>query len=508
MFNRFAGMIGNVLSNYDKALFGLMAPFTAALVDKYGFRRVVLVAVALIEIGLLGALGMTKLWHLVLFWGVIVGFGTGLTAMVLGALVATRWFSARRGLVVGILSASSASGQLLLLPLAAWLADRYGWRVALAPPAIALVVIAILVALFLVDKPEDVGLKPYGDKGDTPAHVAPPAAFGRAFEILFESTRSPAFWVLAGTFFVCGLSTNGLIQTHFIAFCGDYGLPAVAAASTLAMMGVFDFIGTIGSGWLSDRFDNRALLSMYYGLRGLSLLWLPHSDFSFYGLSLFAMFYGLDWVATVPPTAHTAMALARRAGLPYACLTSASEAGSMTAAALPWTARPAIRNPSVGARPHAADEARNAARPMAYRRLAPIRSEIAPAEMSRAANISVYASITHCRPAVDPPRVRSMPARATFTAVESRLSMKNPSSEATRTITLLVAGSCPALPVMPPPSRVRATATAAGRPGPKTPLVMRPLSVTGADCPLTRSACRAGTARGRPGSSGVRRSGV
>ena len=163
-----------------------MAPFTAALIDKYGFKSVVLVALALIEIGLLGALVMTKLWHLVLFWGVIVGLGTGLTAMVLGALVATRWFTARRGLAVGILSASSASGQLLLLPLAAWLADRYGWRVALAPPIVALLVVALVVVLFLVDKPEDVGLKPYGDTGDTPAHVAPPAAFGRAFEILFE----------------------------------------------------------------------------------------------------------------------------------------------------------------------------------------------------------------------------------------------------------------------------------------------------------------------------------
>ena len=153
-------------------LFGLMAPFTAALIDKYGFKSVVLVALGLIEIGLLGALVMTKLWHLVLFWGVIVGFGTGLTAMVLGALVATRWFTARRGLAVGLLSASSASGQLLLLPLAAWLADRYGWRVALWPPIVALVVVALVVVLFLVDKPEDVGLKPYGDKGDTPAHVA------------------------------------------------------------------------------------------------------------------------------------------------------------------------------------------------------------------------------------------------------------------------------------------------------------------------------------------------
>jgi len=315
-------------------LFGLMAPFTAALIDKYGFKSVVLVAVALIEIGLIGALVMTKLWHLVLFWGVIVGFGTGLTAMVLGALVATRWFTARRGLAVGILSASSASGQLLLLPLAAWLADRYGWRIALAPPIVALVVVALVVVLFLVDKPEDVGLKPYGDKGDTPAHVAPPAAFGRAFEILFDSTRSATFWVLAGTFFVCGLSTNGLVQTHFIAFCGDYGMPAVAAASTLAMMGVFDFVGTIGSGWLSDRFDNRGLLSMYYGLRGLSLLYLPSTTFTVYGLSLFAVFYGLDWIATVPPTVKLSAAHfgRERAGVIYGWVFASHMIGAAVAA--------------------------------------------------------------------------------------------------------------------------------------------------------------------------------
>jgi sugar phosphate permease len=315
-------------------LFGLMAPFTAALIDKYGFKSVVLVALALIEVGLIGALAMTRLWHLVLFWGVIVGFGTGLTAMVLGAIVGTRWFTARRGLAVGILSASSASGQLLLLPLAAWLADRYGWRVALAPPIVVLLLVALLVVLFLVDKPEDVGLKPYGDRGDTPAHVAPPAAFGRAFEILFESTRSPAFWVLAGTFFVCGLSTNGLVQTHFISLCGDYGMPAVAAASTLAVMGAFDFVGTIASGWLSDRFDNRALLFMYYGLRGLSLLYLPGSTFTVYGLALFAVFYGLDWIATVPPTVRlSALHFGReRAGVVYGWVFASHMIGAAVAA--------------------------------------------------------------------------------------------------------------------------------------------------------------------------------
>jgi len=213
-------------------LFGLMAPFTAALIDKYGFKYVLLVALSLIEIGLIGTLVMTRLWQLVLFWGVIVGFGTGLAAMVLVALVAARWFTARRGLAAGILSASIASGQLVFLPLAAWLAERFGWRLALGPPTLALLLVAILVVLFLVDKPEDVGLKPYGDKGDTPAHVAPAAAFSRVFEVLYDSIRSSAFWVLAGTFFVCGLSTNGLVQTHFISLCSDYGVPAVANFAT------------------------------------------------------------------------------------------------------------------------------------------------------------------------------------------------------------------------------------------------------------------------------------
>jgi sugar phosphate permease len=217
---------------------------------------------------------------------------------------------------------------------AALIADHHGWRVALAPPILALLLVAILIVMFLVDKPEDVGLKPYGDRGDTPAHVAPPAAFSRAFEILFESTRSPAFWVLAGTFFVCGLSTNGLVQTHFIALCGDYGMPAVAAASTLAMMGVFDFIGTVGSGWLSDRFDNRALLSMYYGFRGLSLIYLPSSTFTVYGLSLFAMFYGLDWIATVPPTVRLSAAHfgRERAGVVYGWVFASHMIGAAVAA--------------------------------------------------------------------------------------------------------------------------------------------------------------------------------
>ncbi len=280
-------------------LFGLMGPFAAALMNRYGVRRVTLAALALIFLGLGGSLLMAEVWQLVALWGVVVGFGTGLTALVLGATVATRWFTRRRGLVVGLLTASSATGQLLFLPLLAAVTEDYGWRWALAG-VLGMILLATLAVLAVMrDRPEDLGLLPYGDS------VAPPRPTRAAtspIAALRAASRSQVFWVLFATFFICGTSTNGLIQTHFIALCGDYGLVAVTAASVLALMGIFDFIGTVGSGWLSDRFDNRWLLFWYYGLRGLALLYLPYADFTFYGLSLFALFYGLDWIATVPPT--------------------------------------------------------------------------------------------------------------------------------------------------------------------------------------------------------------
>ena len=292
-------------------LFGALAPFAAAFMNRYGIRAVVLTALALIVAGLgVALLGMHSLWQLWALWGGVVGLGTGLTALVLGATIANRWFSARRGLVIGLLTASSATGQLAFLPVAAWLAENYGWRVALAPALVACVVAAVLVVLLMCDRPASVGLLPYGEVGKPVTAAAPVTAAGSPFRAavgaLTEAARLPVFWILFGTFFICGLSTNGLIQTHFVPFCSDFGLPQVQAASFLAVMGVFDFIGTIASGWLSDRYDGRKLLFWYYGLRGISLVFLPYSSFTLYGLSLFAVFYGLDWIATVPPTVRVA----------------------------------------------------------------------------------------------------------------------------------------------------------------------------------------------------------
>lgn len=286
-------------------LFGLMGPFAAAFMNRFGVRRVVLVALWIIGLALMASLFMGEVWQLILLWGVVVGIGTGLMAMVLGATVAMRWFSTRRGLVLGLLTASTASGQLVFLPALAKLTEVYGWRAALGVVCAALLVAALAVLALMRERPADVGLAPYGEREMAPpvrAHGGLGEALLAPLLILKEAARSGVFWVLFGTFFICGLSTSGLIQTHFIPLCGDYGLAAVSAAGILALMGVFDFFGTLGSGWLSDRFDNRWLLFWYYGLRGLSLIYLPFSDFSLLGLTVFAMFYGLDWIATVPPT--------------------------------------------------------------------------------------------------------------------------------------------------------------------------------------------------------------
>ncbi len=322
-------------------LYGLMAPFAAALIERHGVRTMATIAVLTVALMLLLALGMTSLWQMTLIFGVGLGIGTGMTALAMSAIIATRWFTANRGFVLGILTASYATGQLVFLPFAAWIESRWGWRVALLPSVAALIIAALLMFLFMVERPSDLGLNPFGESGPVRAPSANRPALSSAFRVLGEISPSPVFWVLAGTFFVCGLSTNGLVQTHFIPLCHDFGVPSVTAASMLALIGVFDFFGTLGSGWLSDRYDNRALLFVYYGLRGLSLLYLPNSSFSIVALTGFAVFYGLDWVATVPPTVKlTADAFGReRAGVAFGWIFASHMIGAAFAAALGGFAR-------------------------------------------------------------------------------------------------------------------------------------------------------------------------
>jgi sugar phosphate permease len=289
-------------------LFGLMGPFAAALVERFGARRIVLTSLTLLAVGVSFTIHMTRPWHLVVLWGGLVGAGTGMLALATAATIVTRWFTARRGLVMGLLTASSATGQLLFLPGMAHVAEHAGWRPTVLLVAAGAAAMIPVVFFWLRDRPADVGLRPYGEAGAATVPVAParrnPAV--TALRVLAAGRRSPDFWLLIGTFFICGLSTNGLIGTHLIPACIDVGIPEVHAAGLLAVMGVFDLAGTTLSGWLSDRWNNRYLLFWYYALRGLSLMYLPFAlgDVFVLGLSVFAVFYGLDWIATVPPTAR------------------------------------------------------------------------------------------------------------------------------------------------------------------------------------------------------------
>jgi predicted MFS family arabinose efflux permease len=284
------------------ALFGLMAPFAGGLMLLYGTRAVLTVSAILLIAGLLIAMTMTEQWQLWLGLGIILGIASGMTALILAMNIATRWFTARRGLVLGILGAGTATGQLIFLPPAAWLAEHYGWRAALAPSIVMITLLTAAFVLFACDRPSDLGLAPFGEDK---VQAEPPPPTGNVFSVsliaLAAASRTTIFWVLALTFAICGVSSFG-ITPHFVSLCGDYGISSTTSTSLLVVIGVCDLIGTIGSGWLSDRYDNRWLLAWYYGLRGLSLMWLPYSDFTLVGLSAFAVFYGLDFIATVPPS--------------------------------------------------------------------------------------------------------------------------------------------------------------------------------------------------------------
>ncbi|MCX5586873.1 MFS transporter [Streptomyces erythrochromogenes] len=296
------GTIGVAVS-VNLALYGITAPFAAALMDRFGIRRVVAVALTVIAGGAVATVWMTEPWQLVLCWGVLVGLGSGSMALAFAATVTGRWFTARRGLVTGILTAAGASGQLVFLPLLAWLVDRHGWRPATVTVAVAALAVVPFVWLLLRDHPADVGLAPYG--GTYAPKPAPAAgAAGRALKVLAGAARTGPFWLLAGTFAICGASTNGLVRTHFVPAAHDHGMPVTAAAGLLAVIGVFDVVGTIASGWFTDRFESRRLLAVYYALRGVSLLFLPIllAPSVRPPLVFFIVFYGLDWVATVPPT--------------------------------------------------------------------------------------------------------------------------------------------------------------------------------------------------------------
>ncbi|GAA3754694.1 MFS transporter [Plantactinospora mayteni] len=294
----------SVAVSVNLLLYGLTAPFAAALMDRFGIRRVVAAALTLVAAGSGLTVFMRTSAELILCWGVLVGLGTGSMALAFVATVTGRWFVKRRGLVTGILTAGGAAGQLVFLPLLANLVEAYGWRTAALVVAGSALAVVPLVGWLLRDHPADLGLPPYGATEVVPAPARTGGAASRALGALRTAARTPAFWLLAGGFAICGASTNGLVGTHFIPAAHDHGMTETAAASLLALVGLFDIAGTIASGWLTDRFDSRVLLAAYYALRGLSLLVLPSlfSGSTEPSMLVFVIFYGLDWVATVPPT--------------------------------------------------------------------------------------------------------------------------------------------------------------------------------------------------------------
>lgn len=318
------------------ALFGLIGPFAASLMDRWGLRRLVLCALALLAVSVALTTLMTSRWQMLLLWGVCVGSGTGVTGLVLAAVVANRWFDRQRGLVLGVLTAANATGQLLFLPVLARVLEISGWRSVALLVALCTAVVFALVWVWMRDRPSQSGLEPYGAESmSATARSALPLVSLAPLPALRLARKSPAFWVLAGSFFICGASTNGLIGTHLIPACHDFGIPEVRAAGLLAVMGLFDIVGTTASGWLTDRFSSRYLLFTYYALRGVSLLCLPYTlAHGNSQLKWFAIFYGLDWVATIPPTVRLASDLFGRsnAGVMFGWIAAAHQLGAAFAA--------------------------------------------------------------------------------------------------------------------------------------------------------------------------------
>ena len=286
-------------------VYGLVAPFAAALMERFGIRKVVMSALTSVSIGSALTMFMSAPWQLIALWGFVIGISTGSLALVFAATVANRWFVEKRGIVIGLLTASSATGQLIFLPGLSYLAEMNGWKSVSSTIALVSIALVPIIWIFLKERPSDAGVLPYG----APENWSAPAknsmsAGSLAIDTLKQASKKKDFWYLVGSFFVCGLSTSGLIGTHFIPAAHDHGMGTTTAASLLALVGVFDLVGTIASGWLTDRYDPRKLLFFYYGLRGLSLFLLPSILFASVHPStlVFVIFYGLDWVATVPPT--------------------------------------------------------------------------------------------------------------------------------------------------------------------------------------------------------------
>lgn len=319
-------------------LYGFSGPFMAALLEVMGLKKLMIASMTTLLTGLMLTLIMNQSWQLIIIWGIIIGLGASLFLTVVSPFVANHWFEKRRGLAVGILTASTATGQLILLPVLAALIENYSWRWAIGLIMILSFIMLIIIVLFMKNTPKEVGLLPYGLEEARQENIEEQKKnpIVLAFNGLSEAVKVKQFWLLAGSFFICGLSTSGLIGTHFVSYCISFGIPLVTAASFLSFMGIFNLVGTTLSGWLSDRFDNRWLLFWYYGLRGASLVLLPYAlkEGSMTLLVIFTVFYGLDWIATVPPTINISRQIfgTKKSGIIYGWIFASHQVGAAVAA--------------------------------------------------------------------------------------------------------------------------------------------------------------------------------
>lgn len=319
-------------------LYGISGPFMAALIEVSGLKKMMVGSMITLLIGLVLTFFMQQSWQLIIIWGIIIGLGSGLFLTVLSPYIANRWFEEKRRLAVGILTAATATGQLILLPVLAIIIDHSSWRWAIGLIMILSFIMLVTILLFMRNTPKEIGILPYGLEKERleSNEINKKNPIMIAFQGLLDAVKAKEFWLLASSFFICGLSTSGLIGTHFVSYCISFGIPLVTAASLLSFMGIFDLVGTTLSGWLSDRFDNRWLLFWYYGLRGASLVLLPYAlnEGSFTLLVIFAVFYGLDWIATVPPTISISRQIfgTEKSGVVYGWIFASHQAGAAVAA--------------------------------------------------------------------------------------------------------------------------------------------------------------------------------
>lgn len=281
-------------------LLGAAGPVVGWLADRWGPRRVILLSTIVLGVGTLLSSRVTALWQLYLTAGVLMGLGAGGVGMSTGAALAARWFEGRRGLVMGLVGGAMSAGQLAIVPLAVWLTLSYGWRQSFLYLGVLLLVIGVPVTLLLVhDDPRERGLKAYGAGHAAAAGAMPAPPEGRTR--VAEAMQVPAFWLLAATFFICGYTSNGLVLTHLVPHAAEHGFSEMHAAQALGVMGAMNILGTVASGWICDRFGRKGPLAFYYGVRGVSLLFLLYV-WNVPSLHIFAAIFGLNYISTVPPT--------------------------------------------------------------------------------------------------------------------------------------------------------------------------------------------------------------